>query len=56
MTQKILWRGKTKEDAELNLERHYKPADPDAFIEKDGDTWVVKAKAHVVKVKEAREK
>ena len=39
---KVLWRGKNKEDGELQLEQFIKPADPNARLEKDKDgTWII---------------
>ena len=38
---KILWKGNDKGDGELQLERYIKPADPEAVIKKDGDSWVI---------------
>lgn len=42
---KVLWRGKSKTDAELQLERYIQPADPDAVLKKEGDSWVIVGKA-----------
>jgi len=34
-----------KESAEAALKNNFLPADPDAKIEKEGELWIIKAKA-----------
>lgn len=42
---KVLGRYKYKYDAEAALRNNFIPADPNAFIEKDGTHWIIKAEA-----------
>lgn len=47
---KILWSGKYKKDAEANLAKWYKPADPDSHIGREGGKYVIYADAKVAMV------
>lgn len=43
---KVLWRGISKEDGELQLKNFIKEADPDAVLRQDEDgTWIIEGDA-----------
>ncbi len=44
---KILWRGKDEKTGKKELKKSVLPADPNAVLEQDGDTWIIKGNAIV---------
>jgi len=41
----IVWRGKDKAAGERFLKLYVLPADSDAALKKDGDSWIIEARA-----------
>ena len=45
--RKTVWSGFKLEDAEANLEKWFKPADPDAYIVKKGDRYQIRSNGKI---------
>ena len=41
----IVWRGKDKSAGERQLKEYILPADPEAELKKEGNEWIIEAKA-----------